>query len=138
MAHQSDCLYLGNDWLVGSSPAELRDREKSKIISQVYTFVKRYLREKKMPYTPSENVTWKTVSTGTVLLNLESGEYYTLNNTGSLIWSDLLEKKLPSEIVEHLSTEFDCEIETAQADVDEYLNYLLGEKLLNPGDTTRL
>lgn len=91
-----------------------------------------------MPYTPSENVTWKTVSTGTVLLNLESGEYYTLNNTGSLIWSDLLEKKLPSEIVEHLSTEFDCEIETAQADVDEYLNYLLGEKLLNPGDTTRL
>jgi outer membrane protein assembly factor BamB len=91
-----------------------------------------------MSYTPPDSVTWKTVSSGTVLLNLESGEYYTLNDTGSLIWSDLIEKKPLPEIVEHLSTEFDCAIETAQADVDEYLNYLLGEKLLNPGDRTVL
>jgi hypothetical protein len=87
-----------------------------------------------MAYSVPDNVTWKNVSSGVVLLNLESGEYYTLNESGSLIWTDLVESKPESDIIEHMAAEFDCDVGLAKTDFEEYLEYLIGEKLLNEAD----
>lgn len=83
-----------------------------------------------MSYKTLDNVTWKNVSSGIVLLNLESGEYYTLNDTGSLIWADLMENKSPAEIVSHMEAEFDADAESIKQDYDDFMSYLLNEKLL--------
>jgi hypothetical protein len=87
-----------------------------------------------MSYKTLDNVTWKNVSSGVVLLNLESGEYYTLNDTGSLIWTGLMENKTPAEIVSHMETEFDADAESIKQDYDEFMSYLLDEKLLQQGE----
>ena len=84
-----------------------------------------------MAYTIPGNITWKNVSSGTVLLNLDSGEYYTLNDTGSLIWAGIMESKESTNIVANIVAEFECDESTAESDYNEYIQYLLNEKLLS-------
>ena len=39
-----------------------------------------------MSYVISKSHTWKPLKESVVILNLEEGSYYTLNDTASLIW----------------------------------------------------
>ena len=78
----------------------------------------------------AENITWKNLSTGVVLLNLDSGEYFTLNETASAIWKGLIENQNDQQIVESLVAEFDCDEVQAKEDLNEYLAFLTSEKLI--------
>ena len=65
-----------------------------------------------------------------VLLSIENGEYYNLNEVGSRIWA-LLENPLTvAALIETLLTEFDVERATCAAEVQAFLARLQKDKLL--------
>ena len=67
-----------------------------------------------------------------VILNLESGAYYSANQIASLIWKGLLGDKTPAEIAEGIAQSFDIDEPTATADVRELLVGLVQEGILEP------
>ncbi|MFC1709127.1 PqqD family protein [Candidatus Omnitrophota bacterium] len=55
------------------------------------------------------DVSWTEISKEVALVNIQSGSFYTLNETGALIWS-LADKKTLAEIGDELAVEYDiCE-----------------------------
>ncbi len=86
--------------------------------------------ENKIP----EHITWKVLKSGTVLLNLNNGAYYTLNRTGSDIWDNIVAKKEQKEIVGALREVYDCSPEQAETDVNNVLSFLEKEGLLGGGN----
>jgi hypothetical protein len=68
-----------------------------------------------------------------VVLNLETKNYYRLNETGQVIWRGLASGKPVDAIALELSQTFRVTPESAQADVDELLLLLEREKLIAIG-----
>jgi hypothetical protein len=75
-------------------------------------------------FTVQQSIAAQPVGDELVLLNLESGIYYSLNPVGACVWSGLLEGKTRAEIVEDILGEFDVTREQAMADVDAFLEKL--------------
>lgn len=83
-----------------------------------------------MSFTIPDNITWKNLDVGVVLLNLESGAYYTLNETASIVWRELLEGHDETQIVSALENEYEADQATLDADVREQLQFFVDEGLL--------
>lgn len=65
-----------------------------------------------------------------VLLSIENGEYYNLNEVGSRIWT-LLEKPMTvAALIERLLAEFDVERPTCEKEALEFLAQLRKDNLL--------
>lgn len=60
----------------------------------------------------------------TVLLQLGSGKYFSLNPVGNLIWTQLAEAKTVSELCAAVMTEYDVELERCLPDVLRLLSDL--------------
>ena len=58
---------------------------------------------------------------GAALLDEKSGQYFNLNPTGALILRSLLDGETTEQAVEHLTTEYDVDLETAGRDVEELI-----------------
>jgi hypothetical protein len=67
-----------------------------------------------------------------VLLHMDSKLYYSLNGSGSFMWQLLESKAAGSEalLVKRLCETFQIPLETAQADVREFVGDLVREGLL--------
>lgn len=65
------------------------------------------------------------------MLNVETGKYYGLDETGSRIWRIIENPIKVSEIIETLQKEYDVDADTCKNDVFELLEKLLSEKLIN-------
>ena len=65
-----------------------------------------------------------------VFLHLENGRYYGLNETGSLIWDELREKKDPEAAATHLQSVYHLERSQAEKDVWDLLKDLEKEGLI--------
>jgi Coenzyme PQQ synthesis protein D (PqqD) len=77
-----------------------------------------------------EGVITQEVEGQTILLRVEDGGYYAIDEVGAAIW-ELCDGILPvGEIVGKLSLEFDAPEETIQADVLEFVLDLRRERLL--------
>jgi coenzyme PQQ biosynthesis protein PqqD len=66
----------------------------------------------------------------TVLLRLEDGGYYALNEVGAMIWELCDGEHAVAEIVAAMCAEFDAPEETVRADVIEFIADLRREQLL--------
>jgi hypothetical protein len=67
---------------------------------------------------------------GTVILNMRTNRYYSLNETGALVWS-MLEQEQPREsIVSRLVQTFDVSSEDAERAVSALLTALSAEQLI--------
>lgn len=65
-----------------------------------------------------------------VMMSIENGKYYGLDQVGSRIW-EVLEKPLPiSELIEQLLIEFEVERETCEKDVMYFLQKLDDDNML--------
>ncbi|HJX31639.1 MAG TPA: PqqD family protein [Thermodesulfobacteriota bacterium] len=64
-----------------------------------------------------KEVVHKEIESKSVLLNLENGSYYTLNKTGTFIWSLLDGKIAVNQLVELLTESFDVTKDEASKDV---------------------
>ena len=59
-----------------------------------------------------------------VLLDVNSGDYYSLNEVGSTIWGLISEKKALSEILEVLCHEFDADASVLKSDLEAFVRQL--------------
>ena len=65
-----------------------------------------------------------------VMMDIEKGKYYALNEVGSSIWDKIESTISVSDIVEKLLEEYDVSIEQCTEEVLNYLNNLEKEKLI--------
>ncbi|HSC32625.1 MAG TPA: PqqD family protein [Gemmatimonadaceae bacterium] len=71
-----------------------------------------------------------SLSDGAVLLNLYTKRYFSLNETGSRIWSLLQLQPTEEEIVQALVREYDVEAPEATRAVHQLLEDLVAERLV--------
>ena len=83
-----------------------------------------------MAFTVPDDITWKNLKSGVVLLNLTSGAYYTLNDSAATIWLRIVEGDDEEVIVTHLLTEYEVEKDEASGDVANKIAFLIEEGLL--------
>jgi len=65
-----------------------------------------------------------------VMMSIENGEYYGLDNIGAQIWEIIQQPTKFSEIVLKLMGKYDVSEETCIADIQEFLSELLGKNLI--------
>ena len=80
--------------------------------------------------TKGKEVVYKEIESKSVLLNLENGSYYTLNKTGTFIWSLLDGKTAVRELVEVLTQNFEVTKDEASKDVFTLIANLKKEGLI--------
>ena len=73
-----------------------------------------------------------SLSDGAVLLNLYTKRYFSLNDTGSRIWSLLEQQASEEDIIETLVREYDVEKPEAARAVKQLLDDLVAERLIEP------
>jgi len=84
----------------------------------------------------NKNVAWKELDGEAVVLNLDSGVYFTLNTTGTAVWQRIDGATSLEEIGRGLWEQFDITVEQAQRDLLELTQALLDEGLVKVTDDT--
>lgn len=80
------------------------------------------------------DVIGKEIQSKSVLLNLDSGSYYTLNRAGTFIWSILDQKRGVNYIIDRIAKDFDVDKERAFLDVQAFIEALKNEGLIEISD----
>ncbi len=77
-----------------------------------------------------EDVLFQDVEGEIVLLNIETGEYYGLNEVGSRIWTMFQEGQPVSQVLSTLLSEYDVPEEGLRGDVEQFLLQLQSKHLI--------
>ena len=78
-----------------------------------------------------KDVTFRVLDDGAVIVHCESGYYYTLNATGTLLWQLLTEReRTHQELVVELARVCEQDEAAVAADVQQHLDDLLRENLV--------
>lgn len=83
-------------------------------------------------YRPKPSVVATEVQGEAVLLDLDSRSYFSLNETGTLIWTLLGEGRAPEAIADALTEAFEIERGQAGPVVAAFVADLVAEKLIVP------
>ena len=78
----------------------------------------------------SESVLSQNIGGETVLLQIESGEYYGLNEVGSRIWTLLQEGNSTREVLTTLVSEYGVAEEALSSDIGQFLRDLQDKGLI--------
>ena len=78
----------------------------------------------------SPSVVFRQMDDGAVLLDLESGVYFGLDEVGTRVWTLLLEQKTPDAVCEAMLDEFDVEPGVLAEDVRRLVGELQHNGLL--------
>jgi len=76
------------------------------------------------------DVVARTVADEMILLDLETGIYFTLNPVGAVIWKSLEAGLGREAIIAAIVEQYDTDAPTASADFDEYIQALASEGLV--------
>ena len=76
------------------------------------------------------DVVARAVGDETILLDLETGTYFTLNPVGALAWKGLETGATRDEILASVLDRFEVDAPTAAADIQEYLHDLISQGLV--------
>ncbi|MFI5361386.1 MAG: PqqD family protein [Elusimicrobiota bacterium] len=85
-----------------------------------------------LKYKRAPHAAWRRVENESILLDLKTGVYYSLNETASFIWERLVSGASVPEAAAQLCAEFDVSPEEASRDADALVAKLCREKLLLP------
>ena len=85
------------------------------------------------PFRIPEHVLSRKLDDEMVLLNLDSGEYFGLNDTGTRVWELLADGRSREEVADRLTDEFEVTIEVATDHVTSLCKELLEAGLLARG-----
>jgi hypothetical protein len=81
--------------------------------------------------TPHADVVWRLVEGEVVLLNVMSGQYYSLDAVGSRVWELIpQEGAVLGTVCATLAREFDAPVEQIQHDVETLMGHLLAVDLI--------
>lgn len=81
-------------------------------------------------YTIPKNVITRQLGEELVLVDLESGQYYTLNPTGTLVWENLARFDNVAALSQFLAESAEEDVTKVREDVEELIQELVGKKLL--------
>lgn len=70
-------------------------------------------------FKPTEKTTWKKLNDKVIIVDIESGHYYSLNDTASNIWMGLMENKSTTDVLNEMSKAYDISKETLETDIKE-------------------
>lgn len=84
--------------------------------------------QKRLP--GSESITWRKTGDEAVILNLETSEYYSANETGTYIWELLCSGKKPGKIAADMAEEYGIPTKQAQRDINAFLKDLAKLKII--------
>lgn len=82
----------------------------------------------------SKDIVFQCMPPDTVLLNLESGYYYSINSVGAEIWKLCDGKTDVAFIIDSLYQKYDVSQEQMTEDVVSFIQQVLGEKLIKMDD----
>ena len=82
-------------------------------------------------FKPTQNVAWRDVNDEVVILDLKSGEYYTLNSVGQFIWKSAMQDMPLTDIQQAIVDEFDVAPERAEKDLHEFVAAMIQEGMLH-------
>lgn len=83
-----------------------------------------------MAYTLSKQYLWKEIGDQVVILHYDSGRYFSLNASGSMIWKAALENLSQEQTIQRLCQKFDVDQETARLDIEETVRSFVDRKFL--------
>lgn len=78
-----------------------------------------------------QRITWDEIDGETLIINAETGYYFSLDGVGSLIWSMLADGVAERDIVARIVNEYQIDESTARADLQALLDALAGEELVD-------
>ena len=79
----------------------------------------------------SDNIAWRNINEEVVILNLKSGEYFTLNDVGRFVWLAITDRNNIEEICQKVVDTFAVSPETAAKDIDIFVTGMMNEGLLH-------
>lgn len=77
-----------------------------------------------------EDYVFNEVDGELVMMNIETGSYASMNETGKSIWGLLEEPKSVEQVLQSLTEEYEISLEAAQKDVLPFLEQLLAQKIV--------
>lgn len=80
--------------------------------------------------TVSQAVTSRKTGDEAVILNLETSDYYSANETGTFIWDRLGEGQKPARIAEALAAEYGITEQQARQDTEDFIKDLARLKIV--------
>lgn len=78
----------------------------------------------------SESQVSTQVEGETVILQLESGNYFSLNEVGAVVWDELDQPRVVQDLCDRVLREFEVEPSTVVDDVLSLLEQLLSEEMI--------
>lgn len=81
----------------------------------------------------ADHVAWRRIEDESIILDLDTSVYYSLNETGAFVWERLGDAEPVSRVVAELCKEFDVDAAAASRDVDEIVRQFRKLKLLLAG-----
>ena len=78
----------------------------------------------------NKDVVWRTLGDDCILLHLESGIYYTLNEEGRMLWEALDGENKLAEIRAKIMEHYEVDAGTIQKDLIEIMEDLIKENLV--------
>jgi hypothetical protein len=83
-------------------------------------------------YRPTPDALFATLCDGAVVLDIQTKQYFSLNETGARVWALIREGREVEDIISTLLTEYDVTHEAADEAVASLVKSLVGEKLIEP------
>ena len=68
-------------------------------------------------YKPTEKTTWKKLNDKVIIVDIESGAYYSLNDTASGIWQRLMENKSTTDVLNEMSIVYEINRDILETDM---------------------
>ena len=81
-----------------------------------------------------EKIYWRNIGDEAVILNIDSGIYYTLDKVGKIAWDMITNSKSDDEIIKKIVSAYDVDEKTATRDLKDFLKMLKKEKLIGWGE----
>ncbi|MBW4890007.1 PqqD family peptide modification chaperone [Mucilaginibacter sp. HMF5004] len=78
----------------------------------------------------TDNLLTSEVGDELVMMDMDGGNYISLNKTGRVIWEQIEQPVKVGDMVNRLTTRFDIDKETCAADTLEYLENMLAQKVI--------
>lgn len=79
----------------------------------------------------SPNATFQVVADEAILIHLQTGVYYSLNEVGTAFWQLLDGERSLNDCAAHIAAEYNAPVEVVLADLEELVGELAQEGLIS-------
>ena len=91
--------------------------------------------EESKRFVKCEHITWKKIGEDSViLLDLNSGKYFSLNETAAVIWQLILSNQSLDDITDEISKRFDSDLAATKEDIQDIVDNFIANSLISENE----